>query len=241
MNWTCIDIAIECKMHSTDDDPFDAARDMHEPVAVGPREVLGQVLDYARLIFLYQQRTFQFMVLFPGDMARIIRIDHSGIFATNKFKYKAVATTHPGATVSTPLLVSTPTAVHASVTISTSIIPGATAPMSAVCVPQACPSVFDLPAFSFAPEALPLPWPWGYDLAMHPSLGVVPHHYTLITHQVGLPFQTPLWCESTIPSYLPGAFLCDSPAQRLSHLECSPSLAHHPPHCTHDFLPRNAV
>ncbi|KAI0645250.1 hypothetical protein C8Q79DRAFT_912191 [Trametes meyenii] len=88
MNWTWIDIAIECKMNSTDDDPFDEARDMHEPVAVGRREVLGQVLDYARLIFLYQQRTFQFMVLFLGDMARIIRIDHSGIFVTKKFKYR---------------------------------------------------------------------------------------------------------------------------------------------------------
>ncbi|KAI0652681.1 hypothetical protein C8Q79DRAFT_1005850 [Trametes meyenii] len=89
----------------------------------------------------------------------------------------SVATTHPGATVSTPPLVSTPTAVRASATISTSIIPGATAPMSAACVPQARPSVFDLPAFSFAPEALPSPGPWRYDPAVHPSLGVVPHQW----------------------------------------------------------------
>ncbi|KAI0645254.1 hypothetical protein C8Q79DRAFT_761092 [Trametes meyenii] len=88
VNWSWIDIAIECKMNSTDDDPFDEARDTHEPVAVGRREVLGQVLDYARLIFQYQQRTFQFMVLFLGDMARILRIDHAGIFATAKFKYR---------------------------------------------------------------------------------------------------------------------------------------------------------
>ncbi|KAI0645248.1 hypothetical protein C8Q79DRAFT_1011331 [Trametes meyenii] len=88
VNWSWIDIVIECKMNSTDDDPFDEAHETHEPVAAGRREVLGQVLDYARLIFQYQQRTFQFMVLFLGDMARILRIDHAGIFATAKFKYR---------------------------------------------------------------------------------------------------------------------------------------------------------
>ncbi|KAI0669720.1 hypothetical protein C8Q78DRAFT_977445 [Trametes maxima] len=88
MNWSWIDIAIECKMNSTDDDPFDEARDTHEPVAAGRREVLGQVLDYIRLVFHYQQRTCQFMVLFLGDMARILRIDRSGIFATRKFNYR---------------------------------------------------------------------------------------------------------------------------------------------------------
>ncbi|KAI0648467.1 hypothetical protein C8Q79DRAFT_999797 [Trametes meyenii] len=78
------------------------------------------------------------------------------------------ASTCPGTIVSRPTVVPAPTTVGASATAS---------PTSAVYVPQASQSVFNLPAFSFAPEPLPSPGPWGYNPAVHPSLGVVPHQW----------------------------------------------------------------
>ncbi|KAI0645270.1 hypothetical protein C8Q79DRAFT_970731 [Trametes meyenii] len=89
--WTMlsrVDIAIVCRTGSTDDDPFDDTRDYYEPVETAWRGFLRQILDYAQLIFQYQQRMFQFMVLFLGDMVRIVHIDRSGIFATHKFAYR---------------------------------------------------------------------------------------------------------------------------------------------------------
>lgn len=75
-------------MNATDDDPFDEEHEHQEPNAVSRRHVLGQILAYAELIFQRQHRTFQYMILFLGDQARIVRIDRSGIFATKKFNYR---------------------------------------------------------------------------------------------------------------------------------------------------------
>ncbi|KAI0674387.1 hypothetical protein C8Q78DRAFT_989334 [Trametes maxima] len=65
--------------------------------------------------------------------------------------------TCPGMIVSMPTVVPAPATVGASATASQ--------------------SVFNLLAFSFAPEPLPSPGPWGYNPAVHPSLGVVPHQW----------------------------------------------------------------
>ncbi|KAL1948374.1 hypothetical protein VTO73DRAFT_12449 [Trametes versicolor] len=86
--WSLVEIAIECKMHATGGDPFDQTIDIDEPIAVGRRAVFGQILSYANHVFRHQHRTCQYMLLFLGDFARIVRIDRSGIFATEKFSYR---------------------------------------------------------------------------------------------------------------------------------------------------------
>ncbi|KAI0645255.1 hypothetical protein C8Q79DRAFT_761141 [Trametes meyenii] len=86
--WSWVEIAIECKMNAVNDDPFDEDLEGHEPNAETRRHVLGQILSYAEYVFNHQQRMFQYMLLFLGDCARIVRIDRAGIFATKKFSYK---------------------------------------------------------------------------------------------------------------------------------------------------------
>ncbi|KAI0368951.1 hypothetical protein BV20DRAFT_1021386 [Pilatotrama ljubarskyi] len=87
-DWSSIEIAIECKMHPTEDDPFDERTVCDEPNAATRRKVLGQILSYMELIFRRQQRTFQFMLLFIGGFVRIIRVDRSGLFATEQIDYR---------------------------------------------------------------------------------------------------------------------------------------------------------
>ncbi|KAI0645249.1 hypothetical protein C8Q79DRAFT_1111841 [Trametes meyenii] len=86
--WSWVEIAIECKMNAVNDDPFDEDLEGDEPNAETRRHVLGQILSYAEYVFNHQQRMFQYMLLFLGDCARIVRIDRAGIFATKKFSYK---------------------------------------------------------------------------------------------------------------------------------------------------------
>ncbi|KAI0645261.1 hypothetical protein C8Q79DRAFT_911651 [Trametes meyenii] len=89
MAWSWVEIAIECKMNSVSDDPFDEDLEGHEPNAETRRHVLGQILSYAEYVFNHQQRMFQYMLLFLGNCARIVRIDRAGIFATEKFIYRS--------------------------------------------------------------------------------------------------------------------------------------------------------
>ncbi len=93
-DWSSIEIAIECKMDATAGDPFDDTRaDNHyEPEADSRRKVLGQVLNYAELVFERQHRTAQYMLLFLGEFARIIRIDRAGLYVTSKFNYRTDGT-----------------------------------------------------------------------------------------------------------------------------------------------------
>ncbi len=91
-DWSSVEIAIECKMAATAGDPFDGSIDTDEPVAVSRRKVLGQILSYAELVFQHQHRTCQYMLLFLGKFARIVRIDRAGIFATEKFSYRKEGT-----------------------------------------------------------------------------------------------------------------------------------------------------
>ncbi len=86
-DWSQIDLCIECKLHSTNQDPFDEKKPENEPEAQERREVLGQILSYAELVFKHQQRTFHYMLLLFRESARIILFDHSGIVVTKKVKY----------------------------------------------------------------------------------------------------------------------------------------------------------
>ncbi|EIW54502.1 uncharacterized protein TRAVEDRAFT_88385, partial [Trametes versicolor FP-101664 SS1] len=92
VNWTKIEMCIECKAESVGDDPFDESKPNNAPDAEKRQHNLGQILAYAQLVYDNQQRTHQFMLLFLGTLARIVYIDRSGIFATQKFDYKADAT-----------------------------------------------------------------------------------------------------------------------------------------------------
>ncbi|EJF57410.1 hypothetical protein DICSQDRAFT_69542, partial [Dichomitus squalens LYAD-421 SS1] len=87
VDWSYLELPMECKTSSTEQDPFDEERG-GEPVGEKRKDVLGQILSYAELVFQRQQRMFFFMVIFLGDYARIARFDHSGVFATHKFEYK---------------------------------------------------------------------------------------------------------------------------------------------------------
>ncbi|RPD71828.1 hypothetical protein L226DRAFT_588706, partial [Lentinus tigrinus ALCF2SS1-7] len=88
VNWSRLELGIECKLHRTNQDPFDDRQADGEPVAADRKKALGQILSYAELVFKHQQRTFQFMVLFLGHYARVVHIDRSGAYASYKFEYK---------------------------------------------------------------------------------------------------------------------------------------------------------
>nr|VWP01605.1 Uncharacterized protein [Ganoderma boninense] len=64
VDWSGLDLSIECKCHSTDQDPLDDGKDNGEPTADKRQDALGQILSYAELIFRYQHRMFHFMILF---------------------------------------------------------------------------------------------------------------------------------------------------------------------------------
>ncbi|RDX49268.1 hypothetical protein OH76DRAFT_1483228 [Lentinus brumalis] len=88
VDWSRMEISIECKAQCTEQDPFDPQAPDDQPTSEKRQEALGQILSYAELIFKHQQRTCHFMILFLGDFARLVRFDHSSIFATVKFNYK---------------------------------------------------------------------------------------------------------------------------------------------------------
>ncbi|KAI0776292.1 hypothetical protein BD413DRAFT_610960 [Trametes elegans] len=87
-DWSTIEVGIECKMNSTAQDPFDETHDGDEFDAISRRKVLDRLLSELELIAQHQQRMFQYMVLFLGAFARILRADQSGIFVTDKFDYR---------------------------------------------------------------------------------------------------------------------------------------------------------
>ncbi|KAI0776283.1 hypothetical protein BD413DRAFT_669424 [Trametes elegans] len=87
-DWSTIEVGIECKMNSTAQDPFDESHDGDKFDAISRRKVLDRLLYELELIAQHQQRTFQYIVLFLGAFARILRADKSGIFVTDKFDYR---------------------------------------------------------------------------------------------------------------------------------------------------------
>ena len=89
VNWSRLEMGIECKLHGTNQDPFDDRQDDGEPRAEDRKKALRQILSHAELVFKHQQRTFQFMVLFLGHYARVVHFDRSGVYSTTKFGYKS--------------------------------------------------------------------------------------------------------------------------------------------------------
>lgn len=87
INWSRIDLPIECKS-DIDADPLDDTRADCQAQSSTGQATLGQILSYAEIIFQHQHRQFIFMVLLLGDYARIVRFDHSGLCATKRFNYK---------------------------------------------------------------------------------------------------------------------------------------------------------
>ena len=87
MNWSRIELSIECKVHPVSQDPFDDGKDDLEGASAKREDVYGQILSYADLVFSHQQRTHHYMVLFLGHYARIVRFDRSGIVITRKLDY----------------------------------------------------------------------------------------------------------------------------------------------------------
>ncbi|RPD57731.1 hypothetical protein L227DRAFT_222441 [Lentinus tigrinus ALCF2SS1-6] len=87
-NWSAVEVFIECKPESTQDDPFDDKAVKFLPSSERRKENLGQIMSYASTIFQSQHRKHQFSVVLLGDMARIIRWDRSGVVATEKFNYR---------------------------------------------------------------------------------------------------------------------------------------------------------
>ncbi|TFK78900.1 hypothetical protein K466DRAFT_606571 [Polyporus arcularius HHB13444] len=88
INWSRIDLSIECKVHSTDQDPFDDMSVDGQPLAADRKKALGQILTYVENVFVHQHRTHHYMILFLGHYARIVHFDHSGVYSTIKFNYK---------------------------------------------------------------------------------------------------------------------------------------------------------
>ncbi|TFK88449.1 hypothetical protein K466DRAFT_488926 [Polyporus arcularius HHB13444] len=88
INWSRIELSIECKADPTDQDPFDDTTDDLQPLAADRKKALGQILTYVENVFKHQHRTFHYMILFLGHYARIVHFDHSGVFSTVKFNYK---------------------------------------------------------------------------------------------------------------------------------------------------------
>ena len=87
LDWSYMEITFECKVE-VKDDPFDDTSHNCEPISQSGKSTLDQLLCYAELVFHNQHRAFQFMVIFLGTLARIIRIDRFGIFATDRFNYR---------------------------------------------------------------------------------------------------------------------------------------------------------
>ncbi|KAI0333000.1 hypothetical protein GY45DRAFT_1320283 [Cubamyces sp. BRFM 1775] len=75
-DWATIELTIEFKIHSSQDDPFD------------DKTEAGDFLGYAGLVFKYQHVTHHFSVIILGDCARVQRIDHAGLVFSSKFNYK---------------------------------------------------------------------------------------------------------------------------------------------------------
>ncbi len=86
--WSAVEVFIECKPEHTQDDPFDDDAEGFRPSGERRQGNLGQIMSYASLVFEHQHREHQYSVVLLGEMARIVRWDHSGVVATEKFNYQ---------------------------------------------------------------------------------------------------------------------------------------------------------
>ena len=86
--WSAVEVFIECRPESVQDDPFDDNAEKFQPSTTRRKGNLGQLLSYASLVFDHQHRKHQYTVVLFGEMARIVRWDRSGVIATEKFNYR---------------------------------------------------------------------------------------------------------------------------------------------------------
>ncbi|RDX49314.1 hypothetical protein OH76DRAFT_1472076 [Lentinus brumalis] len=76
------------KWSAVEDDPFDDDAEGFQPSGERRQGSLCQIMSYASLVFAHQHRKHQYIVVLLGEMARIVRWDHSGVVATEKFNYQ---------------------------------------------------------------------------------------------------------------------------------------------------------
>ena len=86
-DWAVAEVLFECKLDAGLDDPFDEDAEKFEPNSERRRDNFNQIISHATILFTRQHRVHLFTVVLFGDMARIIRWDHSGLTVTKKFNY----------------------------------------------------------------------------------------------------------------------------------------------------------
>ncbi|KAH9884211.1 hypothetical protein C8Q73DRAFT_627066, partial [Cubamyces lactineus] len=83
-------VPIEFKRHETNQDPFDDSDDLKvDANAKTRKEVRGQLISYAEIIFRVQHRIALFMLLVIGWNFRFLRWDRSGTIVTRAIDYVA--------------------------------------------------------------------------------------------------------------------------------------------------------
>ena len=87
VNWSRVELTIECKVPKTSKDPFDESEPDNEATSDERKRTLAQIFSYAALVFRHQQRTSHYMILFLGHHARVIRYDRAGVYTTTKYDY----------------------------------------------------------------------------------------------------------------------------------------------------------
>lgn len=83
-------VPIEFKRHETNQDPFEDSDDLKvDANAKTRKEVRGQLISYAEIIFRVQHRVALFMLLVIGRNFRFLRWDRSGTIVTRAIDYVA--------------------------------------------------------------------------------------------------------------------------------------------------------
>ncbi|KAI0660085.1 hypothetical protein C8Q70DRAFT_1105556 [Cubamyces menziesii] len=83
-------VPIEFKRHETNQDPFEDSDDLKvDANAKTRKEVRGQIISYAEIIFRVQHRVALFMLLVIGRNFRFLRWDRSGTIVTRAIDYVA--------------------------------------------------------------------------------------------------------------------------------------------------------
>ncbi|KAI0368991.1 hypothetical protein BV20DRAFT_947040 [Pilatotrama ljubarskyi] len=85
-DWSRIELSIECKTEHVQHDPIEKTTNFH-PRSRTRRQVLGQIMSYAVLVFDNQHRTHHFTLIIFGKNARIVRWDRSGAVFSEAFNY----------------------------------------------------------------------------------------------------------------------------------------------------------
>ncbi|KAI0324566.1 hypothetical protein GY45DRAFT_1375457 [Cubamyces sp. BRFM 1775] len=83
-------VPVEFKRHETNQDPFDDSNELKvDANAKTRKEVRGQIISYAEIIFRVQHRIALFMLLVIGRNFRVLRWDRSGTIVTRAVDYVA--------------------------------------------------------------------------------------------------------------------------------------------------------